>query len=62
MVKRISVSALTKKSGEILAKAMSMDDLRIMANLHADVVKGTTTVEQYRQKEREMITKYGFNG
>jgi hypothetical protein len=60
MAKKISVSALTKKSSEKLAKAMSMDDLRIMAELHDDVVKGNVTIELYRQFEQAMIIKYGF--
>ena len=57
---KISISALNKKSGERLAKAMSMDDLRTMAELHGDVVKGNITVELYRQFEQAMITKYSF--
>ena len=60
MAKKIRVSALTTKSGKRLAKAMSMDDLLTMANLHGDVVKGSITIELYRQFEQTMITKYGF--
>ena len=60
MVKKVSITALTKKSGEKLAKALSLDDLETMARLHGEVICGNATVEQYRQRERDMIAKYGF--
>jgi hypothetical protein len=60
MAKKIRISALTNKGGITLAKSMSLDDLGEMAFLHGEVIRGNVTVEQYRQRERQMITKYGF--
>ena len=57
-----SISALTKASETKLADALTMDDLRTMAYLVSDVVKGNVTVEQYREKEQDMIKKYNFKG
>lgn len=60
VVKKIRISALTTKSEKALLHKMSLDDLRFMAYLASDVIKGNITVDQYRIKEDEMITKYGF--
>jgi len=57
---KIRISALTTKSEKALLNKMSMDDLRVMAYLSSDVVKGIVTIEQYREKEIQMINKYGF--
>ena len=60
MIQKIRMSALTPKSEKILLKKLDFDDLRMMAYLSSDVIKGTATVEQFRVKELEMITKYGL--
>lgn len=60
VLKKIRMSALTTKSEKALLNKMSLDDLRFMAYLSSDVIKGNITVEQYRLKESEMISKYGF--
>jgi hypothetical protein len=60
MVKKIRMSALTTKSEKVLLQKMTLEDLRVMAYLSSDVVKGIVTIEQYRQKEKELIVKYGF--
>ena len=60
MAKKIRMSALTPKSETALLKKMDLLDLRTMAYLSSDVIKGNATLEQFREKEREMITKYGF--
>jgi hypothetical protein len=58
--KKIRMSALTPKSERALLQKMSFEDLRFMAYLSSDVVKGNATIEQYREKEIQMINKYGF--
>ena len=60
MIKKIKISALTDKSEKALLHKMSFEDLRSMAYLSSDVVKGIVTIEQYREKEVQMINKYGF--
>jgi hypothetical protein len=60
MVKKIRMSALTPKSEKQLLEALSFDDLRTMAYLSSEVIKGTATIEQFREREQQMITKYGF--
>lgn len=60
MIKKIKISALTDKSEKALLHKMSFEDLRSMAYLSSDVVKGIVTIEQYREKEIQMINKYGF--
>jgi hypothetical protein len=59
-MKKLSMSTLTKKSQERLARALSDEDLRTMAVLAGDVSKGIATVEQYRTQEAQMVEKYGF--
>jgi hypothetical protein len=60
MIKKIRMSALTTKSEKILLKKLDLIDLRTMAYLSSDVMKGNATLEQFRAKELEMITKYGL--
>jgi hypothetical protein len=60
MIKKVRMSALTTKSEKALLNKMTLEDLRVMAYLSSDVVKGIVTIEQYREKEQSMITKYGF--
>ena len=57
---KIRISALTRKSEVALAKAMSNDDLFLMATMGSDVRKGACTVELYRAIEKQMVEKYGF--
>jgi hypothetical protein len=54
------VSALSPKSQIVLYKAMNDDDLKQMALLHDEVVKGSVPLSNYRLNERAMISKYGF--
>jgi hypothetical protein len=60
MTSKIRMSALTTKSEKILLNKLDLTDLRTMAYLSSDVVKGNATIEQFRNKELEMITKYGL--
>ncbi len=57
---KIHVSGLTPKSQHLLSKKMTLEELKYMITLHSDVVKGIMTIEQYREKEKEFIIKYGF--
>jgi hypothetical protein len=54
------ISGLTRRSEEALAKAMSYEDLKFMAHLHNDVVKGREPLQKFRLNERAMAAKYGF--
>ena len=60
MIKKVRMSALTVKSEKALLNKMTIEDLRVIAYLSSDVVKGIVTIEQYREKEIQMINKYGF--
>jgi hypothetical protein len=57
---KISVSQLTKKSQIMMAKRISLDDLKVLAQLSSDAQYGKATVEEYRKVEAEMIEKYHF--
>ena len=55
-----SVSALKPSSEKRFLKALDLPDLRELAYLSCDVTQGLKGVCDYRKREGEMITKYGF--
>jgi hypothetical protein len=60
MPEKIRIPVLTNVSIKKLAKKMELSEIREMANLYTDVVKGNATIEQYREKEMHYINKYNF--
>jgi len=60
MREELHISTLTTASQKKLAKKLDLPELREMALLHQSVIEGNKSLCQYRNRERELIQKYGF--
>lgn len=61
MIQKVRMSKLTRMASEKLAHAMSITDLRAMAELHDAIYNGVKPVSDYWEMEKDMLRKYGFN-